>query len=338
MKKSTRSAPWSPEGGSVKFWNFNSKPLTHLLPVLLVILILFPAFRAAAAGKTIGLILPRDCAVGTEAKDEIVKHLMAEGFTSKEVEVFVQRPAPDKVSRLNSVRKFLSFGVDAIIIWGGTAVPEAAREAGKTPVIFLGVYDPIKEGVVKDLNAPGKNVTGVSARTSMIFLLDNILEVMKLETLGVIYHSGIPASTVQLEELKGLAPGKGMDIISLDAAKGGLDKAQNLLAPAPFLYLAQGCYVEDGQFANLAKLGKPAATQNPGVTGGGVVFTLAPDPDDLLREVSGITARVLKGEKAGKIPVTRVKKIEFTINLGEAKKMGLKIPFPVLSRGTEVIK
>jgi putative ABC transport system substrate-binding protein len=308
------------------------------MPAFLVVLFLFSAHQAVAGAKTIGLILPRDCAVGTEAKDEIMKHLMDEGFSSKDVEVFVQRPAPDKVSRLNSVRKFLSFGADAIVIWGGTAVPEAAREAGKTSIIFLGVYDPIKEGVVKDLNAPGKNVTGVSARTSMTFLLDNILEVMKIETLGVIYHSGIPASTVQLEELNAIAPGKGMDVISLDAAKGGLDKAQSLLAPAPFLYLAQGCYVEDGQFANLAKLEKPAATQTPGVTGGGVVFTLAPDPDTLLKEASGILARILKGEKAGKIPVSRVKKIEFTINLGEAKRMGLKVPFPVLSRGTEVIK
>ena len=322
----------------MRSWIPNLRILKRLLPAVLVVLLILPAHQAMAAANTIGLILPRDCAVGSDAKDELVKHLMAAGFTSKDIEVFVQRPAPDKVSRLNSVRKFLSFGVDVIIIWGGTAVREVAREAGKTPVIFLGVYDPIKEGVVKDLNAPGKNVTGVSARTSMSYLLDNILEVMKFDTLGVIYHSGIPASTVQLEELKGIAPGKGLDIISLDAATDGLDKAQTLLAPAPFLYLAQGCYVEDGQFAELAGLGKPAATQTPGITGGGVVFTLAPDPDVLLKAASEITARVLKGEKAGKIPVSRVKKIEFTINLGEAKRMGLKIPFPVLSRGTEVIK
>jgi ABC-type uncharacterized transport system substrate-binding protein len=68
------------------------------------------------------------------------------------------------------------------------------------------------------------------------------------------------------------------------------------------------------------------------------VFTLAPDPDTLLKAASGIIGRILKGEKAGKIPVSRVRKIEFTINLGEAKRMGLKIPFQVLSRGTEVIK
>jgi len=322
----------------VRLWNSDQHILKRFLPAVLVVLFLLPVYQAAAAAKTIGLILPRDCAAGSNAKDELVKHLMAAGFSSKDIEVFVQRPAPDKVSRLNSVRKFLSFGVDAIVMWGGTAVQEAAREAGKTPIVFLGVYDPVKEGVVKDLNAPGKNVTGVSARTSMSFLLDNILEVMKFDTLGVIYHSEIPASTVQLEELKGLAPGKGLDIISLDAAKGGLEGADSILGPAPFLYLAQGCYVEEGQFVDLAELGKPAATQTPGITGGGVVFTLAPDPDILLKEASDITARILRGEKAGKIPVSRVKKIEFTINIGEARRMGLKIPFPVLSRGTEVIK
>lgn len=309
----------------------------QLLPILaLGIILTLPGVSLAA--KTVGMIMPRDCAAGADAKDKFVEMLMKSGLARGEAEVFVQRPAPDKVSRLNSARKFLSFGVDAIVIWGGTAVDEILRESGKVPVVFIGVYDPVKQGIVKDLKSPGKNTTGVASTTSMSFLLDNIMEASGERLLGVIYHSGVSDSRVQLEELKALSVKKGLKLILLDASKQGMAQAAQVLAPAPFLYQAQGCYVEGDRFVNLEKLGKPAATQTPGVTSGGIVFTLAPDPDKMLKEAAGITARVFKGEKAKNIPVVRMKDIDFIINMSEARRMGVKIPFPVLNRATKIIK
>ncbi|UCF31330.1 MAG: hypothetical protein JSV26_02630 [bacterium] len=290
------------------------------------------------AADTVGMILPRDCAVSADAKDKFVQMLFARDIPSGNVEVFVQRPAPDRVSRLNSARKFLSFGVAAIVIWGGTAVEEILRESGRTPVVFVGVYNPVKQGIVKDLRAPGKNTTGVASTTSLSFLLDNILEVVDDGVLGVVYHSDITDSVVQFEELTSLAGAKGLKILSVDVLGSDPAGISEVLAPAPFLYLAQGCYVEDGSFVNMEKLGKPAATQTPGITGGGVVFSLAPDIDEMLNEAAGITARILKGEKAGDIEVVRMKKIDFVINMGEARAMELKVPFAVLNRATKVIK
>ena len=69
-----------------------------------------------------------------------------------------------------------------------------------------------------------------------------------------------------------------------------------------------------------------------------MIFTLAPDMEETIKVVSDITGRILKGEKPGEIPVSRIKKISFVINVGEARRLGVKIPFGVLSRGTEVIR
>jgi putative ABC transport system substrate-binding protein len=287
-----------------------------LWALALYLLLCLPS--ASHAAKTIGMILPRDCAVGADAKDKFVQMLFESGMSSGDVEVFVQRPSPDMVSRLNSARKFLSFGVDVIVVWGGTSIDEILRESGKIPVVFVGVYDPVRQGIVRDLKAPGKNTTGVASTTSLAFLLDNILEVTGGGNLGVV--------------------AKGLTLIPLDAAKAKAGDLADVLAPAPFLYLAQGCYVEAGRFANMEKLGKPAATQTPGITSGGVVFTLAPSIEGMLNEAAGITATILKGEKASGIPVVRMRKIDFVINMAEARKLGLKIPFPVLNRATKVIK
>ena len=60
--------------------------------------------------------------------------------------------------------------------------------------------------------------------------------------------------------------------------------------------------------------------------------------EETVKVVSDIMVRVLKGEKPGDIPVSRIRKISFVINMGEARRLGVKVPFGVLNRGTEVIR
>jgi len=305
--------------------------LTGTLSILLMV-----CMPLIARASTVGLILPRDCAFSSDAKDKISLYLKASGI--KDADVLMQRPGSDKVSRLNSMRKFLAFGVDIIVVWGGTSLKEIAVEAGKTPIVFVGVWDPVASGIVKSLDQPGQNITGVVGRTSAAFLVDNIIESTGIKVLGLLYHSGIVDSKAQYEDVKATAPGKGLDILEVDLQVTPQEEAPAALEPAPFLYLAQGCDVQEGVYEALAGLGKPAATQNPGVSGGGVIFTLAPDMEETLKVASDIIGRILKGEKPGDIPVSRVKKISFIINVGEAHRLDVKIPFAVLNRGTEVIR
>ena len=313
---------------------------SNLLNTGFVMAVAVLAWLASAPGQaqaaTVGLILPKDCAFSPEVKDKFSVYLKQSGIG--DAEVFLQRPGSDKVSRVNSMRKFLAVGADTIVVWGGTSLKEIAGEAGKTPIVFIGAWDPVKSGIISDLQAPGKNITGVLGKTSMAYLLDNIIETAGVKSLGAVYHSDVVDSMAQLDELKALVAGKGLDLITVDSMGMTSESASQILEPAGFLYLAQGCAVEGGVYEALAGLNKPAATQNPGVTGGGVVFTLAPDMEETLKAAAEITVRILKGEKPGAIPVARIRKITFTINMGEAQRLGVKIPFAVLNRGTEVIR
>ena len=59
---------------------------------------------------------------------------------------------------------------------------------------------------------------------------------------------------------------------------------------------------------------------------------------DAYRLAGGYTARILKGDKPGELPVQQVTKVEMFLNLKTAKALGITVPLPLLGRADEVIE
>ena len=62
------------------------------------------------------------------------------------------------------------------------------------------------------------------------------------------------------------------------------------------------------------------------------------DIADGYRRAGLYVARILKGEKAGDLPVVQSTKFEFVINLKTAKKLGLTVPLIMQMTADEVIE
>ena len=70
----------------------------------------------------------------------------------------------------------------------------------------------------------------------------------------------------------------------------------------------------------------------------GGLITYGPDPNEPFRSAAGYVDRILKGEKAGDLPVQVPTKYLMTINLKTAKTLGLDVPLYLQQRADEVIE
>jgi putative ABC transport system substrate-binding protein len=138
------------------------------------------------------------------------------------------------------------------------------------------------------------------------------------------------AFKVSLQYLDAKEP-KDLEVVFRDARKG---RADAVLVLGGAIFAARRT-----QLADLAvRYQLPAMYFTRDFVDRGGLMTYGASIADLDRRAATYVDKILKGAKAGDIPVEQPKKFEFVIKLKEAKQIGLTIPPNALARADRVIR
>jgi putative ABC transport system substrate-binding protein len=236
----------------------------------------------------------------------------------------------------------------AEIVTGGTPAALAAKAASSTIPIVINVgIDPAQIGLVASFNRPGGNVTGLALLT--VELAAKQLEVLHelLRTSAAVAMLVNPNNPLTEPETKGMrdaARSLGLQLHILNAStEGEIDAAFGKL-----IELRAGALVVSGDpffnsrgdqiVALAARHALPAIYEWREFATAGGLMSYGTDLADAYRQVGIYAGKVLKGAKPADLPVQRVVRVEFVINLKTAKTLGLTFPITLLGRADEVIE
>jgi putative tryptophan/tyrosine transport system substrate-binding protein len=215
------------------------------------------------------------------------------------------------------------------------------------PIVFSTGVDPVQTGLVRSLNQPGGNATGVAdvavgvvgKRLGLLHeLLPGAVRFALLVTPGT--TSG--ESTIAEVESAAAAIGRQIEVLSattnldIDAAFARLaqKRADALLVAPQILFSTRRV-----QLVTLAaRHAVPTMFYQREYVEAGGLMSYGSSIIDRERQLGVYTGRILKGEKPTDLPILRAVKFEFVINLQTAKTIGLDVPPTLVARADEVIE
>ncbi len=245
------------------------------------------------------------------------------------------------------IAELLAAKVDVIVTAGTPAAMAVKRATTTVPVVMVAVGDPVETGLVPSLARPGGNMTGLSSIAPDLEgkRLELLREVVpKVAHVGVFFNPANLFHTVSMRNASKAAEVLGIRLLPLTVrASQDLDAAFATILkekPDALLVLADRVYLHDRKrmmdFALLHRL--PSVNAHKEMVEAGGLVSYGPSYEDMHRRAADYVDRILKGAKAGDLPMQQPTKFDLKMNLKSAKVLGLTVPPSLLARADEVIE
>jgi putative ABC transport system substrate-binding protein len=234
-----------------------------------------------------------------------------------------------------------------VIVSASSAVLRVLRQAvPNVPIVFIAVSNPDGQGFVDSLNRPGGRITGFvhleySIGPKWVQLLKEIAPAVT-QVLVLFNPDAIPAHE-WLPPIQERAKSLGADILTapvrdpsaLESAisEFGRDHGGGLLImPEAFTALHRKRIIEAAARARI-----PAIYPWDYFARDGGLVSYGSNFPDLARRAGSYVDRILKGARAGDLPVQQPTKFELIVNSRTARALGLPIPETILLQADEVL-
>lgn len=244
-------------------------------------------------------------------------------------------------------KQLVQLKVDVIVAINTPSVQAAKKASAGIPIVMLRTADPVKSGLVGSLSRPGGNITGLS------FMVDELsgkrLAMLKealpnISRVGVLWFKPNTGSEIAVDAMKAPSRELGLELLLLPV-HGPADLIEAFRSAARDRINAL-IVIEDSvatkhraEILNLATTHSLAViSQYRAFAEAGALMAYGPSPSEMYLRAAYYVDRILKGAKAGDLPVEQPTKFDLFINLKTAKALGVSIPSTLLTRADEVIE
>jgi putative ABC transport system substrate-binding protein len=243
--------------------------------------------------------------------------------------------------------ELVRLNVDVIVAVTSNAAVAAKRATSTTPIVFMGVTDPVAIGLAESLVRPGGNATGVTNVAAILTgkRLELLKEVLpKLTRVAVLWDPRAPGSVPQWEASKEPAGKLGLQLYSMEASN--VDDYAAAFKGA----IKAGCHavwvtlnpVANSNQKLIAELaigsGLPSICARTDYAENGCLIAYGPGYQTEGSDGARYVDRILKGAKPAELPIQQPTQFELVINLKTARRMGVVVPQSVLAQADKLVR
>jgi putative ABC transport system substrate-binding protein len=301
----------------------------------------------ASKVRRLGLLSSTDAVTSKPYLDAFREALRGLGWIEgRNIVIEVRYAEGNQVRMPEMARDLVNRGVE-ILLPGTTPGVAAALDANPGgPIVMTATIDAHLSGFVQDLSRPGGNITGLTQVS--LDLMDKRLSLLKeaipsVARLGYL-HPGmgtnpqvVKVTEAAMRAIETAARRLGMELQAISAF--GADQieaafARFAAARVHAIYALEGSLGSHRVLiASLAlKSRLPTMFGSPTFVEAGGLMSYGADLLDLYRRAATYVDKILKGAKAGDLPVEQPTRYELVVNVTTAQALGLTLPPAFLMR------
>jgi putative tryptophan/tyrosine transport system substrate-binding protein len=271
------------------------------------------------------------------------------GWTfGRNLEYVIRRYRGDSAALQRIAAEVLAMKCD-VVMAGDNYVVSTLKLAGVTMPIVAQVGANLPElGLIASYARPGGNITGLAPEQSAR-VVEKYPEIWKdmmpgLTSVGLLFDPTFPSGDVYLKVMERAASQLGITyVVEAVRAPGdiglAIEKMVRRGVQALQVWPSGVTYIAMQQIHDLAVRHQlPDMTSFHMATKMGALVSYGADFEDMYVRSVDYVDKILRGAKAGELPVEQARKYDLIINLKRARSLGLTIPNAVLARADEVIQ
>jgi len=316
-----------------------------------------PMARAQQAGRTyrVAIVLttsPIAEMLGDNPAHPLTRAILHDlrklGYVEGRNLIFDRRSAEGRPERYAEiVADLVRLNTDVMILSGQRELARAAQLATRRiPILLLSYNRAVEDGLVETLARPGGNITGLTGSTGweedakrLELFKDLVPKISRVAYLAPKAFWNGP----QAEPVRRSASALGIELVPTEQHPTdpvvSFTRIAQQKVDAVFVAPSSTSFAQREQLGLLAlKARLPSSFGYSRMVETGGLMSYSTNIVEEIRKISTYVDRILKGAKAGDLPMEQPTKFELVVNLKTAKALGLTLAPSVLSRADRVIE